>query len=185
MSTTYPSDLQRGVPQPPGRVGARAHSSADRLGPVEPAEPDRALFHRQAATAQPLAQQTLHRPDATELLIELGHLALRQRLPARVRGGAHHEAEEELADLAEREPRLLRALDDAQSLDTAPIVAATSMDTGRRRQQADLFVIADRRGRRPRLAGDLTDRQLHPPPQLRHRAGHRLPPRPSSSVFAP
>src|SRR5260221_11909158 len=100
MSTTYPTDLQRGVPQHPVRVGARAHSSADRLGPVEPAEPDRALLHRQAATPQPLAQQTLHRPDAPELLIELGHPALRPRLPARVRGGAPHEAEEETPALA-------------------------------------------------------------------------------------
>src|SRR5260370_30407495 len=91
----------------PVHTPVRGPGSADRRGLIKPAEPDRALLHRQAAAAQPLVQQVLHCLQASLLLLQLHKLALGERLPPHRGMRAHREAEEELAALAQREPSLL------------------------------------------------------------------------------
>ena len=66
---------------------------------------------------------------------------------------------EELADLGKAEPGVVaEALDEAQPLDVVGVVLAiVAARPACRLEQPELFVVADRAGREPKLAGDLLD----------------------------
>jgi len=90
-------------------------------------------------------KQVSHLLDSFHQVVEFGELLSRQALPPFWCPRAAAKTEEELADFVEREPDLASSLHHRQTVQHGGIVSSLTPDSVRRREHADLFVVADRR----------------------------------------
>src|SRR5437868_5772938 len=118
-----------------------------------------AAAFRQRATLTPAdaLQQLFHRTRPFDCGVHFRDLVLRERAPSFGHRGPGRETFDQLARFSEREPARPRELHDRELGDCIFVVVAPAAAPRRRREQAQLLVIAD--GRCPKRSApcELTD----------------------------
>jgi hypothetical protein len=111
-----------------------------------------------------LLEYAPHDLDSIHQVIQLCELSVGERSPAFRRTNDIAEAKEQLPDFTQRKTELTRSLDDRQAIKHGLVVASLPTLPVRRGEQANPLVIANRRGSKPNLMGNLRNSELRHAP---------------------